>query len=174
MNELELRICEVDPDFRWSWVSSLRGHRFISHRDERTFVTLGDGALPESGPAPLLNVKTHRLRGTYDWDRVAQTPLLELRFYRVFPGKRAQFAQFFRTKCLGPLTEYGMTVAGQFDSLDDDNVFLWFRGFPDMVARDQRKHAFYTSVLWLKELESEAFSMIEDYRNVVLVAPVVE
>ena len=43
---------------------------------------------------------------------------------------------------------------------------------PDLVERDRRKAAFYGSKLWLEELQDEAFSMIEDYTNVLLVAAV--
>jgi len=101
-----------------------------------------------------------------------ESPVLELRQYRVFPGKRDAFAKFFRENCLQPLVEYGMKVYGQFDDVDDENVFTWFRGFPDLVERDRRKAAFYGSQLWLNELQDEAFSMIEDYTNVMLVMPV--
>lgn len=169
----ELRVCEVDPDHRWNWLAALDGHRFISYRDERTFVTLGSDPLPD-GPVPLENVKVHRLSGTYDWPAVAQTPLLEIRFYRIAPGQRARFGEFFRAKAVPALHDHGMVVGGQFESLDDENVFVWFRGFPDMVERDRRKAVFYQGDLWLEEMEAEAFSMIEDYRNVLLVAPVVQ
>ena len=65
-----------------------------------------------------------------------------------------------------------MPVYGQFDDLDDENVFVFLRGFSDMVDRDRRKNAYYRSPLWLNELQDEAFSMIDDYSNVLLVTPV--
>jgi hypothetical protein len=46
------------------------------------------------------------------------------------------------------------------------------RAVPRLVSeRDRRKAAFYQSRQWLEELQDQAFSMIEDYSNVLLVAP---
>src|SRR4051794_16341026 len=37
--EFELRIYEVDPDYRWNWMQAIEHPlRFISLRDDRTFV----------------------------------------------------------------------------------------------------------------------------------------
>src|SRR5207253_2598061 len=58
------------------------------------------------------------------------------------------------------------------DDLGDENGFTFFRGFRDLVQRERVKAEFYGGEYWLKELEKEAFSMIEDYSNVLLVTPV--
>jgi hypothetical protein len=96
-------------------------------------------------------------------------PILELRQYRIAAGKRASFATFLRDRTLAEQTRLGMNVYGPFDDLEDANNLVWFRGFPDLVERDRRKAEFYQSRLWLNELQDEAFSMIEDYSNVMLV-----
>ena len=103
---------------------------------------------------------------------LADSNVVEIRQYRIKPGLRARFAEFFRDRTLESQAQYGMAVHGQFDDLDDADVFTWFRGFPDVVERDRRKNAFYRSDFWLNDLQDEAFSLIEDYRNVLLVAPV--
>ena len=64
-----------------------------------------------------------------------------------------------------------MAFFGPFDDLDDEDVLTWFRGFPSLVERDRMKSDFYQSRLWLEDLEAEAFSMIADYSNVMLVTP---
>ena len=177
--ELELRIYEVDPDFRWNWVTAVEHPlRFISLRDDRTFVCINEG--PTSEPSPLEKLTVRRLKPALastiaspeQLHLMTESEVLEIRQYRIVPGKRAQFAEFFRDKTLASQAEYGMAVHGQFEDLDDENVYTWFRGFPSVVERDRRKNAFYRSSYWLDELQDEAFSMIQDYSNVLLVTPV--
>jgi hypothetical protein len=108
----------------------------------------------------------------FDVGRMAESHVLELRQYRIAPGQRARFGKFFRERTLEAQARSGMNVCGQFDDLDDENVFVWFRGFPDLAERDRRKADFYQSAYWLDELQDEAFSMIEDYTNVLLVTRV--
>src|SRR6185436_10430004 len=107
-----------------------------------------------------------------DFARIAESPVLEIRQYRLVPGTRARFAAFLRDRTLESHIRLGMTVHGPFDDLGDDDVLTWFRGFPSLAERDRRKAAFYQGEYWLNELQDEAFSMIEDYRNVMLVTPV--
>ena len=101
----------------------------------------------------------------------AANRVLEIRIYRIRQGKRDAFAEFFNTKTVAPQEADGMRVLGQFKDLEDDDCFVWLRGFPDLETRDLRKAAFYEGELWLKRLEEEAFAMIEDYSNVWLVTP---
>ncbi len=97
--------------------------------------------------------------------------VLEIRIYRIRRGRRESFAEFFNTRTVVPQEAVGMRVLGQFVDLEDEDCFVWLRGFPDLETRDCRKAAFYDSDQWLRELEAEAFGMIEDYSNVWLVAP---
>ncbi|MGE5803869.1 MAG: NIPSNAP family protein [Gemmatimonadota bacterium] len=108
-------------------------------------------------PLPSLHAQTNRV--------------LEIRIYRIRPGRRDDFAEFFNTRTVAPQEANGMQILGQFKDLEDDNCFVWLRGFPDLETRDVQKAAFYDGDLWLKELEGEAFAMIEDYSNVWLVTP---
>jgi hypothetical protein len=175
----ELRIYEVDMDFRWNWLQSIEHPlRFLSLRDDRTFVLLNGTHTSEPSPLEKLTIRrltpalASAINSPDQLDRVLESNILEIRQYRIKPGQRSRFATFFRDGTLEPQAQYGMPVYGQFDDLDDENVFVFLRGFPDMVERDRRKNAFYRSALWLDELQDEAFSMIEDYSNVLLVTPV--
>ena len=91
---------------------------------------------------------------------------------RLAPGQRARFQRFFNERTLEAQERSGMSVCGQFVDLDDENLFVWLRGFPDLLERDRRKADFYQSAYWLHELQDEAFSMIEDYSNTLLLMPV--
>lgn len=185
--ELELRVYEVDPDYRWNfseWFAEAHPAalgRFISYRDDATFVSMHVAGEPQAdgAPTPVRKLTVRRLAPTKGsaisepahFARVAESPVLEIRLYRIAPGMRARFGDFLRDRTLGPQLSHGMPVYGQFDSLGDENEFVFLRGFPDLVERDRRKAAFYQSRQWLEELQDEAFSMIEDYSNVLLVAP---
>lgn len=175
----ELRIYEVDMDFRWNWLQSIDDPlRFLSLRDDRTFVLLN--ATHTSEPSPIEKLTIRRLAPALasaitspdQLNRVLETNILEIRQYKIKPGQRSRFATFFSDRTLESQLQYGMPVYGQFDDLDDENVFVFLRGFSDMVDRDRRKNAYYRSPLWLNELQDEAFSMIDDYSNVLLVTPV--
>jgi len=172
--------------------------QFLAYRDDATFIWLqafggseerlasrerlwNDAevqALLATAP-PLRSTTVHNyvpaaastIASPEDFGRIAESKLLELRQYRIAPGMRSRFATFFHEKTLPSQGEHGMAVYGPFESLDDGTTFTWFRGFPDLVERDRRKAAFYGSRLWLEDLQDEAFSMIEDYSNVLLVTP---
>ena len=177
--EFELRIYEVDPDYRWNWLRT-KEHplRFLSLRDDRTFVLL-DHAHGET-PSEVNKLTIRRLSPTFgstitereDLHRVLESNVLEIRQYRIKPGQRARFARFLHDRTLAAQLECGMAMYGPFDDLDDADTLTWFRGFPDAVERDRRKNDFYQSALWLNDLQDEAFSMIDDYSNVLLVTPV--
>ncbi len=55
--------------------------------------------------------------------------------------------------------------------MQDDNTFIWLRGFENAEDRDRKKEAFCGGDLWLERLEEEAFSMVEGFSNVLLVEP---
>ncbi len=97
--------------------------------------------------------------------------LMEIRIYKIRPGMRQKFIEFFESKTIHAQEACGMRILGQFRSLQDDNVFVWLRAFDDAADRDVKKEAFYGGPLWLEELEEEAVSMIDDYSNVLLVEP---
>ena len=107
-----------------------------------------------------------------DFKRITESPVLEIRQYKMKPGSRARFAPWFRDRTLESHDRLGMPIYGQYDDLGDENGFTFFRGFRDLVQRERVKAEFYGGEYWLKELEKEAFSMIEDYSNVLLVTPV--
>jgi hypothetical protein len=183
--QIEINICDVGVEQRWNWLQSFNPPTdgrvlgaFISYRDDSKLVWLHGfpGASPNVRTgASKVRIITPSIGSTIttldDFARIAD-PVIELRQYRIAKGKRAQFATFLRDRTLQEQTRRGMNVYGPFDDIEDENNLVWFRGFPDLFERDKRKASFYQSKLWLEELESEAFTMIEDYSNVMLLMPV--
>jgi hypothetical protein len=94
--------------------------------------------------------------------------VIEMRTYRIKPGRRAEFLEIFGAKTVPAHEAIGMTVVGPFLSIEDPDVFFWMRGFPDAGARDAMKSAFYDGPLWKDELEKTLLPMLEHY-DVVLV-----
>lgn len=94
--------------------------------------------------------------------------IVEMRTYRIKPGRRAEFLEIFRTRSMPAHREIGMKIIGPFPSIEDPDVFFFMRGFPDLASRQPMKDAFYEGPLWKGELEAKLMPMIEKY-DVVLV-----
>jgi len=89
--------------------------------------------------------------------------ILEVRSYRIKPGRRAEFVRLFETRAVSALRAHGMTVIGPFLDVENPNKFVWLRGFPSLEERDRMKDAFYGGDLWKNELEAIAMPMIDSY-----------
>ena len=89
--------------------------------------------------------------------------IVEVRSYRIKPGRRVEFIQFFETRSVPALRSHGMRVVGPLLDLENPNKFVWLRIFPSLDERERMKVAFYEGELWKNELESIAMPMIESY-----------
>ncbi len=94
--------------------------------------------------------------------------IIEMRTYKLKPGKRAAFLQIFRSKSMPAHAEIGMKILGPWLSIEDPDTFFFMRGFPDLTSREPMKAKFYEGDLWKSELEQMLMPMIERY-DVVLV-----
>ena len=94
--------------------------------------------------------------------------IIEMRTYKLKPGKRAEFLEIFRTKSMPAHAEIGMKILGPWLSIEDPDTFFFMRGFPSPASREPMKAKFYESELWKSELERVLMPMIERY-DVVLV-----
>ena len=97
--------------------------------------------------------------------------VIEMRTYRLKPGKRPEFLEIFRTRSVPAHREIGMTIAGPFLSVEDPDTFFFMRGFPDLESREPMKAQFYEGELWKRELESVLMPMIDRYDVVVVEGP---
>jgi heme-degrading monooxygenase HmoA len=94
--------------------------------------------------------------------------IIEMRTYKLKPGKRPEFLEIFRTRSVPAHDEIGMKIVGPFLSIEDPDTFFFMRGFPDLASREPMKAKFYEGELWKRELENLLMPMIEKY-DVVLV-----
>ena len=94
--------------------------------------------------------------------------IIEMRTYKLKPGKRAEFLEVFRTRSMPAHAEIGMKILGPWLSIEDPDTFFFMRGFPDLASREPMKAKFYEGDLWKSELEQVLMPVIEKY-DVVLV-----
>ena len=93
--------------------------------------------------------------------------IVEVRSYRIKPGRRAEFIEFFETRAVPAQRAHGMRVLGPLLDVENPNKFVWLRAFPSPEERDRMKDAFYEGELWKNELEAVAMPMLDSY-DVVL------
>jgi hypothetical protein len=96
--------------------------------------------------------------------------IIEMRTYRLKPGRRAEFLDIFLTRSMPAHRRIGMRILGPFLSVEDPDVFFFMRGFPDLASREPLKQQFYEGELWKQELEQKLMPMIESYEVVVVEA----
>ena len=89
--------------------------------------------------------------------------IVEVRSYRIKPGRRAEFLDFFQTRAVPALRSHGMTVLGPLLDLENPNKFVWLRSFPSLEERERMRTAFYEGPVWKNELEAIAMPMLESY-----------
>jgi hypothetical protein len=94
--------------------------------------------------------------------------IVEMRTYKLKPGKRAEFLRIFLSKSMPAHAEIGMKISGPFLSIEDPDTFFFMRGFPDIESREPMKAQFYEGKLWKDELENVLMPMLEKYEVVVV------
>ena len=97
--------------------------------------------------------------------------IIEMRTYKITPGKRAEFLEIFHAKTVPGHLAIGMKVLGPFLSVEDPDTFFWMRGFPDLPSRERMKAEFYEGELFKRELENVLLPMLEKYEVVLVEDP---
>jgi NIPSNAP len=99
--------------------------------------------------------------------------VLELRQYTLRPGRRDELIELFDRELVEPQDAVGAQVLGQFRDLDDDDRFVWLRGFADMATRGTALSAFYGGPVWREHRDKANATMI-DSDDVLLLRPVAD
>jgi hypothetical protein len=98
--------------------------------------------------------------------------VIELRRYRLRPGRRDELIELFDREFVESQEELGMRVLGQFRDLDQADDFVWLRAFPEMASRPRALSAFYDGPVWAEHGPAANATMI-DSDDVLLLRPVV-
>src|SRR6516225_8865570 len=89
--------------------------------------------------------------------------IVEVRSYRIKPGRRAEFIHFFESRSVPALRAHGMKVLGPLIDVENPNKFVWLRSFPSLAERERMRNEFYGGDVWKNELEALAMPMLESY-----------
>jgi len=100
--------------------------------------------------------------------RTSDTPVLDLRTYRLVPGGRDEFDGIFREGALPMLRRHGIEVVGYGPSLADDDHYYLARAFPSQSRRDEQLAAFYGSEEWRERYDAAVTALIQTYHTVDL------
>src|SRR5262249_365297 len=89
--------------------------------------------------------------------------IVEVRSYRIKPGRRAGSIQFFETRAPPARRSYGIKILCPLNDVENPNKFVWLRSFPSLDERERMRNAFYEGPVWKRELEPIAMPMLDSY-----------
>jgi len=89
--------------------------------------------------------------------------IVEVRTYKIKPGRRDEFIRFFESRSVPALRAHGMDILGPLLDLENADTFVFLRSFPSLEAREEMKSVFYDGPVWKNELEAIAMPMIDSY-----------
>ena len=89
--------------------------------------------------------------------------IVEVRSYRIKPGKRDEFINLFEALAVPAQRTYGIKIIGPFLDVENPTKFVFLRSFPSLEERDRMKEAFYGGELWKNELEELAMPLLDSY-----------
>lgn len=99
---------------------------------------------------------------TYQWLRTdVETPIVELRRYRLHPGRRDELVDLFETRFIEPQEAAGARILGTFRVDRDPDSFVWLRGFTHFGARPEALGAFYGGPVWRAHRDAANATMID-------------
>lgn len=93
---------------------------------------------------------------------------LEVRTYRVFPGRRSAFDKLFREGAVPLLEKFGVRVVGFGPSLHDDDGYYLARAYPSLRSRQEALDHFYGSMEWLTRFDGQIMALIDQYATTVV------
>ena len=93
---------------------------------------------------------------------------LEVRTYRLFPGRRNAFDKLFRDGAVPLLEKFGIRVVGFGPSMHDDDGYYLARAYPSLSARQEALDRFYGSMEWLTRFDGQIMALIDQYATTVV------
>src|SRR5262245_53009763 len=78
----------------------------------------------------------------------ADASVVELRQYTLKPGAADTLVEVFEAHFVESQEALGMRLGGLFRDRDDDDRFVWMRGFASMTERRRALEAFYGGPVW--------------------------
>ena len=99
-----------------------------------------------------------------------RTGVVELRNYRLHPGRRDELIALFEREFVEPQEAAGMRLFGLFEDVDRPDRFVWLRGFENMETRKASLERFYGGPVWHAHRD-DANATMADSDDVLLLRP---
>lgn len=84
-----------------------------------------------------------------------EEPVIEVRVYKIAPGKMEEWEKFFYDKLVEPQEKAGIKIIAAYHTLEDENLFVWMRQFSNQANMAAERAGFYESEHWLNTLRPE-------------------
>jgi len=94
--------------------------------------------------------------------------LLDVRIYRIQPGKGAEFDELVREETVPLARSFGHMVVAYGPSVEDSDVYYLIRSFPSREDRKVSLERLYTSAEWLDRYDTRVSELLVSYETVVL------
>ena len=99
---------------------------------------------------------------TYQWHEIdIETPVVELRRYRLRPGRRDTLIGMFEEHFIEPQEAAGSRIVGSFRVDGDPDGFVWLRGFTHHAARPRALADFYGGPVWQARRDAANATMVD-------------
>jgi hypothetical protein len=96
------------------------------------------------------------------------TPVLDLRTYKLVPGGGEDFDRIFRERALPMLERFGIEVLRFGPSLEDADLYFLMRVFSSVTHRNEQLDAFYGSDEWRQNHRDAVLALIETYHTLLI------
>lgn len=98
----------------------------------------------------------------YQWlESSIETPVVELRRYRLHPGRREALIALFEERFIEPQEGAGARILGTFRVDKDPDSFVWLRGFTHFGARPAALGVFYGGPAWRANRDAANATMLD-------------
>lgn len=94
--------------------------------------------------------------------------LVEVRSYRLKPGRLADLHALFTGHALPLLRAAGMDVVAAGASPHETDAYFLVRSFADLADRDRQQDAFYGSAIWREGPREAILDCIDAYLDALL------
>lgn len=84
-----------------------------------------------------------------------ESPVIEVRVYKIPEGKMDEWERFFHDKLVGAMEKAGIKVLSAYRTMEGENLFVWSRQYSSKDNMAKERAAFYESDLWRNTLRKE-------------------